>query len=322
MRKISDANAAVLEQYNYDDYGTPSFFDDLGTPLPGTQIGNATLFTGRRYDPESGLYDYRTRFYDSTAGRFITRDSIGIWGDGGNLGNGYAYVRNAPTDLVDPSGMVTVSCGGMLAGGWQVCCINGGSWGGCCSRKGDQEGGCFSWGLFPTSGASGNCGAQFTPTSTTKSNIKQNSIVFDEFDLLDPQPGTLPAGMNFRSNGGGTSGQQRTSDPIPGIDIVVKKKPVGHGILTAQDDQIVEGRDGVMLSAGDFSMSGGHSGSTRGDGIPGLDVKLGKNPGGQGMVIGPRPGSPTPQRSLISTTKPQQPRPGFVTWQDADRFFR
>jgi len=87
VRKVTDASHSVVEQYRYDDYGEPHFSNGSGTPLMGTQIGNDTLFTGRRRDPETTLYYYRTRYLDSTAGRFTSRDTIGIWGDRHNLGN-------------------------------------------------------------------------------------------------------------------------------------------------------------------------------------------------------------------------------------------
>ncbi|MBN1342917.1 MAG: hypothetical protein JXQ73_09575, partial [Phycisphaerae bacterium] len=36
--------------------------------------------------------------------RFTSRDSIGIWGDEGNLGNAFAYVGSNPWTRLDPSG--------------------------------------------------------------------------------------------------------------------------------------------------------------------------------------------------------------------------
>jgi RHS repeat-associated protein len=45
---------------------------------------------------------YRTRYLDPKVGRFTTRDTIGIWGDPANLGNGYAYVGNNPWSETDP----------------------------------------------------------------------------------------------------------------------------------------------------------------------------------------------------------------------------
>ena len=104
IRKVTDNSGGVVEQYDYEDYGQPSFSDGSGAPLAGSVIGNSTLFTGRCYDPETGLYYYRTRYLDPTAGRFTTRDSIGIWEDEAALGNGYVYVGNNPGARVDPYG--------------------------------------------------------------------------------------------------------------------------------------------------------------------------------------------------------------------------
>ena len=58
-------------------------------------------FTGRQFDPESGLYHYRARGYDARAGRFLQRDPSGMV-DGPNL---YAYVGNNPWSFLDPLGL-------------------------------------------------------------------------------------------------------------------------------------------------------------------------------------------------------------------------
>jgi RHS repeat-associated protein len=58
--------------------------------------------TGRDLDPESDLYHYRARYYDSATGQFISADPIGFAAGDGNL---YRYVGNAPTNATDPSGM-------------------------------------------------------------------------------------------------------------------------------------------------------------------------------------------------------------------------
>lgn len=100
---LSDAQGRVIERYDYDDYGRPLFMNAGGQPREGSS--NALLFNGHRYDAEIGLYDYRTRYYDPYGGRFISRDSIGDWGDTGNLGNGYAYVGGSPWSGVDPYGL-------------------------------------------------------------------------------------------------------------------------------------------------------------------------------------------------------------------------
>ena len=101
---VSDAAGAVMERYFYDDFGHPRFFDGTGVTNPGSVVGNPLLFTGRRFETEIGLFCYRTRMLDPGAGRFITRDTIGTWGDAHNLGNAYAYVGNNPARFNDPHG--------------------------------------------------------------------------------------------------------------------------------------------------------------------------------------------------------------------------
>ncbi len=98
-----ESGANLLEAYDYDDYGLP--LDPSQNPIPGSTFNNPYLFNGRRFDPETGWYYYRARYFDPDAGRFTTRDPIGVWGDGQNLGNGYIYAGNNPWSRVDPSGL-------------------------------------------------------------------------------------------------------------------------------------------------------------------------------------------------------------------------
>jgi RHS repeat-associated protein len=100
------------EWYAYDLYGTPEIYDpyrpDRSTfafPERESFYGNPYLFTGRRYEPETGLYYYRARYYDPADGEFISRDPIGMWGDPSGMGNGFAYAGGRPWDQRDPSGL-------------------------------------------------------------------------------------------------------------------------------------------------------------------------------------------------------------------------
>ena len=104
VREVTDGSANVVEQYQYGDYGSPQFFNGAGGAVTGSQIGNQTLFTGRRYDAELGWYYFRSRYLDPRAGRFVSADSVGIWQDPAALGNGYAYVGNNPLSYNDPMG--------------------------------------------------------------------------------------------------------------------------------------------------------------------------------------------------------------------------
>jgi len=102
---LTDGAGAVLERYEYGDYGEPFVTDASGDYRGSSYHGNAYMFTGRRWEPEIGFYFYRARYYDPYTGRFVSRDPIGIWGDPAGLGNGYAYAGNNPWTFVDPTGL-------------------------------------------------------------------------------------------------------------------------------------------------------------------------------------------------------------------------
>jgi RHS repeat-associated protein len=90
---LTNASGQILETYSYDPYGKPAAASSLGNPY---------LFTGQRYDVETGLYYYKTRYYNSNIGRFLQRDVIGYLG-GINL---YVYVGNSPINRKDPYGLL------------------------------------------------------------------------------------------------------------------------------------------------------------------------------------------------------------------------
>jgi RHS repeat-associated protein len=67
-------------------------------------------FQGRRFDPNTGTYDFRVRYYDQTTGRFVQRDPQSTLGL-----SSYAFVGNNPLTGRDPTGMSwTGACSGVL----------------------------------------------------------------------------------------------------------------------------------------------------------------------------------------------------------------
>ncbi len=104
--KLTDEDGEVVEGYDYGDYGQPEFYDAAGNLLDVTAsaLGNPFLFNGHEWNPDTGLYWYRTRYMDPELGRFVARDTIGLWGDEKNLGNPYTYLSNNPWSGLDPYG--------------------------------------------------------------------------------------------------------------------------------------------------------------------------------------------------------------------------
>jgi RHS repeat-associated protein len=86
----SDAGGSVSSSRRYDAWGTLEVGDD--------QPGYA--FTGREWDPETGLYYYRARYYDPKLGRFLSEDPL-RFANGASL---YPYVLNNPVNFLDPFG--------------------------------------------------------------------------------------------------------------------------------------------------------------------------------------------------------------------------
>ncbi|MGE3288890.1 MAG: SpvB/TcaC N-terminal domain-containing protein [Pseudonocardia sp.] len=94
-----DADAAVLSYEEYYPYGATSY-------QAGPSVAEVSLkryrYTGKERDEETGLGYHGARYYAPWLGRWTSSDPAGLV-DGPNR---YAYVRDNPIRLIDPSGRV------------------------------------------------------------------------------------------------------------------------------------------------------------------------------------------------------------------------
>jgi RHS repeat-associated protein len=80
-------------------------YDSNGQPLSESAVGNRYLWQGREYSFKTGLYFFRSRYYDPITGRWLSKDRIGI---AGGL-NQYVFCRNNPVNRRDPFGLVDLN---------------------------------------------------------------------------------------------------------------------------------------------------------------------------------------------------------------------
>src|ERR1041385_8844520 len=103
----TDTAGNIVEQYEYDAFGQPYFYNGGGTNVGHSEWGNRFLFTGREWlnDPnlyDLKLYDYRNRLYQAELGRFMQPDPKEFAAGDYNL---YRYCHNDPVNKTDPLGL-------------------------------------------------------------------------------------------------------------------------------------------------------------------------------------------------------------------------
>jgi RHS repeat-associated protein len=96
VRALSNSSAVTTDTYDYTAFGTSYQENGLTT--------NPYRFTGQQYDGATGLYSLRARFYDPSAGRFLSRDTWPINVNNPIELNRYGYTANNPINAFDPSG--------------------------------------------------------------------------------------------------------------------------------------------------------------------------------------------------------------------------
>ena len=93
ITSLSSATGTVANTYTYDSFGNVT--NSTGT------LSNPFRYTGREFDPETGLDYYRARYYEPNNGRFASEDPLKFIG-GIDF---YAYVGNSPIIWTDPRGL-------------------------------------------------------------------------------------------------------------------------------------------------------------------------------------------------------------------------
>jgi len=102
----------LLTTYSTTQSQNQQVYDSMDYLPFGEQIagdsGTTHKFTGYERDPESNNDYAMARYYGSRLGRFMSPDPLGADVSNPQTLNRYAYVRNNPTTLTDPSGLCIV----------------------------------------------------------------------------------------------------------------------------------------------------------------------------------------------------------------------
>jgi RHS repeat-associated protein len=128
----STTPGALKEAYEYDAFGGQTVItdgndgdtivnfsaNDVRTVGGASTInGNPYMFTGQRFDAETGVMYFKNRYLLPGLGRFLNRNP---WGYTHTLPNLYDYVSNRVTSWLEPWSTTAAAVGRALATGWSV----------------------------------------------------------------------------------------------------------------------------------------------------------------------------------------------------------
>jgi RHS repeat-associated protein len=107
VRAITNSSGSVIQTFQTDEFGVPTLTQGTNT--------EPFRYAGQQFDPETGFYDLRARYYWPNLGRFLSRDQRVATSCDRNQPltlNHFSYAENDPTSLADPSGMSSADTGG------------------------------------------------------------------------------------------------------------------------------------------------------------------------------------------------------------------
>jgi len=115
VRMLTDGSGNVVARQDYLPFGEEipaGYAGRSASLLFGSSDGVEQKFTGQIRDSETGMDFFTARYYASALGRFTSPDPMNLGADllDPQTWNAYAYVRNNPLALVDPSGMDSIDC--------------------------------------------------------------------------------------------------------------------------------------------------------------------------------------------------------------------
>jgi RHS repeat-associated protein len=130
----SSTPGMLKEAYQYDAYGRQTVITDGNDgdaivnfsandvrTAGGTSIvnGNPYMYTGERFDGETGMFYFKNRYYSNEFGRFLGRDPIGY--DGGSLGL-FQYASSRPVSEMDSLGLMASTGSSTSCQSKRCCC--------------------------------------------------------------------------------------------------------------------------------------------------------------------------------------------------------
>lgn len=96
-RGIKNSSGALVWKWDSDPFGNGGP-DESPTGLAAFEFNGR--MPGQQYDVETGLFYNNARYYDSTTGRYVSSDPIGLAGGY----NSYVYADGAPSNFFDETG--------------------------------------------------------------------------------------------------------------------------------------------------------------------------------------------------------------------------
>jgi RHS repeat-associated protein len=110
LKAITNQMGQILKELEYDSFGNiinETYFDTNGNTITSNpNLDIPFTFAGGLYDKDTKLIKFGYRDYDSSIGRWITKDPIDFEGGDSNL---YGYVLGDPVNYVDPWGLADIN---------------------------------------------------------------------------------------------------------------------------------------------------------------------------------------------------------------------